>query len=318
MSSAQLIRCGQLAVRHSRDAEPAPLLSVVVPVAGQSVDFPQLLLVSSAVKADGALELVVVVDGEAGPAIRKWTEEAQHEPTVVVLQSRGHDPGLARNCGLEAATGKYVCFLDADDVANMSAFLELARLQAGKLAPIGVLGFQVRDEIDAGQIVESWYPASGTHCAWTDIQRRAAVWRFVFDRDLLLQSGVRFPSGGYGEDLLFLSRVFAQFPEAEGLHLCGYTYRVHSTAQLTARRPPVEATVSVLEDIREQISLSSSSAARLTLSSWYSRIALLQYVSLRTKVKLKRRLLASGLVWTAGQRWHSWLEGLFRPSGWRR
>ena len=284
------------------DVRDELLLSVVVPVRGAAEAFPQLPSVSPDRDLDEALEWVVVVDGVPSPALREWIDRASNAAAVVVHEVHHRDPGLARNEGLTLAQGRYVCFLDADDEALIASYIALARKLSSDAARIGVVGFRTVDETRHGKVVETSYPVAGRHCGWVDLRRRAAVWRFVFEREFLVSSGVQFQRGGYGEDLLFLAEVLGDVPEVFGVSTLGYTYRVHSQSQLTAKRPKGREVSGLLDEIGLRVATSRSMTAREVLSSWYSRIALIHYPELRGRVALDRKLIATGLLWSAADR----------------
>ncbi len=98
---------------RDRDAEiTPPLISMIIathdrwPVVLEAVDS-----VSSQHRGD--LELIVVDDGSTdGTADRLETER----PEVCVIRQDNRERGAARNCGLQHATGRFVAFLDSDDV----------------------------------------------------------------------------------------------------------------------------------------------------------------------------------------------------------
>jgi glycosyltransferase involved in cell wall biosynthesis len=293
----------------------APLLSIIVPVLGGSTQIPQLRCATTVTKTDTSIELIVVVDGEPGATVSSWLNETGDDPSVVVIESGEHDPGLARNRGLEVATGEYLGFLDSDDLARLPLYLDLARGMSVSRDSIGVIGFQSFDEGKRSEIVEQWCPPTGVHCAWADIELRAAVWRFVFHRETLQRLGVTFPPGAYGEDLIFLAGVFTELPEAVGLAAIGYTYRLHSSSQLTARRPSADVVAQVLARIVDLFARNSTWASRRVLASWYARIALLHYGTIRKEVELDHRLLAVGLVSAAMHPWRRFLARVSRGMG---
>ena len=57
------------------------------------------------------VELIVVDDGSDFPFLPPY-------PGIKVIRKENGGPGSARNAGLDAATGKYISFLDADDLVS--------------------------------------------------------------------------------------------------------------------------------------------------------------------------------------------------------
>ena len=98
---------------------PAPLLSIVVPVYGVEAYLYQCL---ESIRADipagesDAVELIAVDDASpdgCGDMLRSYA--VSRDGVRVVHLSSNVGLGLARNAGLDVATGRYVWFVDSDD-----------------------------------------------------------------------------------------------------------------------------------------------------------------------------------------------------------
>jgi glycosyltransferase involved in cell wall biosynthesis len=88
-----------------------PVVSVVIPTYNR---LPQLQEAVSSVKAQSYenYEIIVADDGSSD-GTAQWLEK---QDVRFVLLAHTSFPGLVRNRGVESARGKYVCFLDSDDV----------------------------------------------------------------------------------------------------------------------------------------------------------------------------------------------------------
>jgi glycosyltransferase involved in cell wall biosynthesis len=94
-------------------APPPPLVSVIVP-AYNAERFLGRALRSGLAQTYAHLELIVVDDGSAdrtADVIRSFTDAR-----IRHLSQPNRGQGAARNLGIRASTGRYVTFLDADDV----------------------------------------------------------------------------------------------------------------------------------------------------------------------------------------------------------
>lgn len=105
-----------------------PQLSVVVPVYDVAEYLPAFLeSLDSAQCSTPTTEIIFVDDGsrDAGPEIiENWIEESPLNARIISTQNLG--VGSARNTGLDAATGEWVCFLDPDDVLGSRYFDHLS------------------------------------------------------------------------------------------------------------------------------------------------------------------------------------------------
>lgn len=130
------------------DVSCDPLVSVIIPCYNQGRYLPQS--VASALAAcRQAMEVIVVDDGSIDPASARWLSTAiELDPTRVRVH-RQSNQGLsaARNAGLAQARGRYVQFLDADDLLVPGKIdVQLAQLQSNPRLDVSVCNFLLADE----------------------------------------------------------------------------------------------------------------------------------------------------------------------------
>ncbi len=97
-------------------SQTPPALTVVIPFYNRANTVAFTL--ESLARARGSLELeTILVDDGSTPAAIDQLRGAPHQPTCILRQE---NQGLlfARLAGLAAATGKYVLFLDSDDLVS--------------------------------------------------------------------------------------------------------------------------------------------------------------------------------------------------------
>lgn len=94
------------------DAQPAPTVSVVMP-AWNALEFIGAAMQSVLSQSYRDLELIVVDDGSTDG---DYAALARLDPRVRVLQVARGGVGRARNLGIRHARGRYIAFLDADDL----------------------------------------------------------------------------------------------------------------------------------------------------------------------------------------------------------
>ncbi|MDT9001330.1 glycosyltransferase family A protein [Paucibacter sp. APW11] len=189
---------------------PGPFFSVVIPLYNKE-QFVLAALQSVLSQAQAELEVIVIDDGstDAGPAL----VHGLAEPRVTLIQQANAGVAAARNRGLEAAHGEYVCFLDADDQYRpgfLAAMHQLARQfpDAGLLCcgyeavwPDGQHKSFLRRHESPGAIglVKDFY----REWAYQPFMNASGV---AIKRALLLDGGFRFAVGeklGEDQDLWF-------------------------------------------------------------------------------------------------------------------
>ena len=90
-----------------------PAISVIIPTHNRSHLLARALASLPQASSGSGIEVIVVDDGsteDTGEIVRNSGRN------VIFLRQEQAGPGAARNLGLEAASGRYVAFLDSDDV----------------------------------------------------------------------------------------------------------------------------------------------------------------------------------------------------------
>jgi len=91
------------------------LVSVVIPVHDEPL-LAASAVESAAAQTHASLEILVVDDGSTADMRALGEAVARHAPRARLLRQDNAGPGAARNRGLAEAHGRYVAFLDADDL----------------------------------------------------------------------------------------------------------------------------------------------------------------------------------------------------------
>lgn len=274
-------------------------VSFVVPVRGDAEDLSQFLEIGeSLTRYEGSIEWILAVDGPTGPRapISEVLRGLTGTKGVKIVKPAGHGPGAARNAGLEASSGDYVAFLDADDAAELGGYVHLAHLLKVRGLNVGALGYCIDDERPEGRLLEEAVPRPGVQAGWTLIRRRAAVWRFVFQREFCLRNALQFPDLTFGEDLCFLAQALLSDERVLGLPQICYRYRLHSSGQLSQGPVSAEQSVAVLAELETLLVKSQTRSQRRLLESWVARVSIRGRSFTAGRLQLLRGMLWS-IVW---------------------
>ncbi len=114
-------------------------LSVIIPCYRQAHLLP-FAIDSALEQSAGKVEIVVVNDGSDDT-----TEDVSREYGDAIHYVWKENGGLssARNAGVAAATGRYVLFLDADDMLHPNAVADLLSAVNGRENCIGLMGYRL-------------------------------------------------------------------------------------------------------------------------------------------------------------------------------
>ncbi len=200
--------------------DPAVDLSVIIPVYNYESVLDEMIRSVLEQKTHYRYEVILVDDGSREPAkeiLRRY--ESRDNVTVIYQQNQGISG--ARNTGLNAARGKYVMFVDCDDVVHADIVQTLVD-EAEKTGADIVMGGHALVKQEQGVEVsraDNIYP-QGNLERYRDGDRimnyPGLPWGKVYQRSLFAQ--VRFPVNFWYEDtvvhfLLFrLAKGFSYVP----------------------------------------------------------------------------------------------------------
>lgn len=97
------------------DTSDQPLVSVVVPAFNASA-YIERTLRSAIRQTYTALEIIVVNDGSTDDTAKRVEQIAMSDSRIRLLTTPNRGVAAARNTGIEASSGQFVAFLDADDL----------------------------------------------------------------------------------------------------------------------------------------------------------------------------------------------------------
>ena len=101
-----------------------PKVSAIVPVYNSAKYLPQCLdsITNQSLKD---IEVICVNDGSTDNSFDILMEYKNKDPRIVVIDKPNGGVSSARNAGLKAARGKYIEFIDSDDLINVETFKNL-------------------------------------------------------------------------------------------------------------------------------------------------------------------------------------------------
>lgn len=94
-----------------------PFFSIIVPVYNAEAFIDKCIgCVMSQNFTD--YELILVNDGSKDNSYEICTDYAKKDKRIICVDKKNGGPGSARNAGIEASNGKYIAFLDSDDIVS--------------------------------------------------------------------------------------------------------------------------------------------------------------------------------------------------------
>lgn len=232
-------------------------LSVIVPVYNVEYYLPTCL--NSILPVLECGDELFLIQGKSTD--KSWQVSLHYQslyPHIQVLNQNGRGLSNARNCGLHAASGDLILFVDSDDFVETAALQKLLKQLRGlKNLPDVVMTdfFRCYETTGVKRRIEQIGQRSmkgldalptilnGHTCFWN-------VWRNLYRREFLVERGLLFRENTYAEDVDYMTRVFLSKPELWMIDAPFYCYRIGRSGSLmnATSLTRVKQTVEILEE----------------------------------------------------------------------
>ena len=117
-----------------------PTISIIMP-ARNSADYLNRCIDSVISQKYTGWELIIINDGSTDNTHEIASDYCEKDPRITLYDSTGAGVSMARNLGLEKACGRYVSFLDSDDMLDPEYLSDLIGLSEKENADISQCSF---------------------------------------------------------------------------------------------------------------------------------------------------------------------------------
>ncbi|WGT47039.1 glycosyltransferase [Tessaracoccus lacteus] len=240
----------------AEDLPPRPSLhlpaqfdvSVIIPVYN-SLAFVREAVTSALGQSGVRMQVICVDDGSNDGSGELLDHVASGDERVTVVHQTNAGLSAARNAGLALATGRYVCFLDSDDLWLDDQLAELlGRAEAESLDLLLFDGESIREEgveDSAWRRYATYYQRSSVYRSVTtgagmaasmnqNSDYRASACLYLIRRDLLGDGGLQFVRGLIHEDNLFTLEALLSATRVGHSSVPFYGRRVRPESIMTA------------------------------------------------------------------------------------
>lgn len=192
-------------------------VSVIVPVYNVEQYLKECMdsLVGQTLKE---IEIICVNDGSDDGSLEILQKYAKDDERITILNQENRGISNARNRGVQKAVGKYLYFMDSDDILELNALEKLYSCAEKNALDIlyfdGESFFETEELREKNKSYFTYYIRKGDYSQVTagpDLFRqmvmadeyRVAVWLQFFRRDFYLENKLQFYDGIVGEDNIF-------------------------------------------------------------------------------------------------------------------
>ena len=235
-----------------------PLISTIVPTYNVE-KYIRTCIESILAQTYRNVEVIIVNDGSTDQSLAVISDLICSHHNVKVINQKNQGLSVARNTGIDVATGKYITFVDADDKI-MPGFVSSLYQIADKTGADIVRG-SFRDF--NGNIPKDWVPDFNvpTNCGTIVLDQFLSshisfvVWSSIYRLDFINSNHIRFTPGILLEDIDFtiraymLAKLVATSPEPN------YAYRTHRQGSILTINNAQEMALSEEKVVSQFISM---------------------------------------------------------------
>lgn len=184
------------------------------------------------------LEIICVDDGSPDRCGEICEEYAKKDTRIRVIHRENGGLSAARNTGIDAATGEYICFIDSDDFVR-ETFIEylygLIKKYGAEIAvcPLSQFISEQKSCTMQGGVEQGMSPTEALSYIFLNFKYVGVyAWNKMYHRDLF--TSIRYPEGKYYEDSGTTYRLFLASNRIAIGNEPQYHYRIARAGQITS------------------------------------------------------------------------------------
>lgn len=223
------------------------LVTVVVPVY-RTEKYLDRCITSIVNQTYHSLEILLVDDGSPDRCPQMCDDWAQRDSRIRVIHKENAGAGMARNTGIENASGEYICFIDSDDYIDPNMIAGAFAAAEEIAADIVLYGHSDVDR--TGKVTARWVPEPGKslYCG-KEVQEELlpymihpspvfSLWSSLFSMKMISAAHWRIPSERevYAEDPISLLDLYGYAKKVAVLQESFYCYCNNGASLSHSRR----------------------------------------------------------------------------------
>ena len=188
-------------------------------------------------------ELILVDDGSPDNCPKICDEYAKKHERIKAIHKKNGGLSDARNCGINAAQGDYICFVDSDDFwGDSSALTKLDEVlcdnkfdivqygvrkywqREDKYEELSQINFSYLNGMPTGEVLEKLVSTG---------KLLVSAYSMSISRQFLLEHNLYFKKGIKSEDIEWAFRLFSACPRLAFLNESFYIYRLQRQGSIT-------------------------------------------------------------------------------------
>lgn len=224
----------------NKDLSNVVKVSVIIPIYN-SQNYLEECLNSVIQQSLQDLEIICINDGSTDNSAKILEKFAQKDSRIKVINQTNRGVSVARNYGIQIATGEYISFVDSDDYLDLDYFEKLycsAKEHDADLSAGSILRFKGKKK--------KYLVKQTKEIITSNIQRKYKLlklphWSFscgkIYRAKALKESGILFKEGVFYEDIVFINMLVHKLSKLVVVPNATYYYRIHSSSITNSTTP---------------------------------------------------------------------------------
>lgn len=233
-----------------------PKISIIVPVYNTEKYLCECLksIVNQTLKD---IEIIVINDNSPDNSIEIITDFVKKDNRIVLIdKEKNEGVGKARNDGIKAAKGQFICFMDSDDMYPNIEALEKLYLSAINNS-VSIAGGRRERLYSDGRIVkddktikdgDTVFIADGL-TEYADYQYDYGYWCYIYNRELLIENRIEFPPYSRFQDPPFFVKAMIAAKSFYMLDEYVYRYRYIDSDEKYTYKKTVDQLQGVIDNL---------------------------------------------------------------------
>lgn len=182
-------------------------------------------------------EVVIVNDGTKDNSFKRIEDLILSNQNIKIVEQNNQGLSVARNTGLQYASGEYVLFVDSDDMLIDGTLKPLLDCAKSFSVDMAMGDFCKLTDYQIDNFASSPFPnkevvlMSGKEAFVNFLNpRECYVWRTLYRRNFLLDNNIQFVPGIYFEDIPFTTECYLKAERCMSFLIPFYIYRQRSNS----------------------------------------------------------------------------------------
>lgn len=230
-----------------------PILSVIMPVYNTSKYLNESINSILNQKIDN-IEFIIVNDGSTDESEKIIKSIMSENKNIMYFYQENSGQGAARNLGISYSNGKYIYFMDSDDILKENAFLNLIKLLENK--SLDAIFFDGEDFLDTADNnlnklsntnyhkKESYGYYENGQDLWLDFINKkefnVSPCLYIVKREILIENNLFFFEGIIHEDQIFTTKLYFFINRCLHTNEIYFLRRVRSNSTMTSNKQLVK------------------------------------------------------------------------------